>query len=132
MLRVGVRWWLGALLVCWGTVASACAAISSPASFYALRLLLGLFEAGVSPAMWYHLSQLYTPERLTKPFSYMTLGILIANVIGAPLAAGFLSMDGLGGLQGWQWLFLLVCPAAGGRQEAARLHAHAGGGRATC
>lgn len=107
MLRVGVRVWLAFLLVAWGVVASCFALIHNVTSFFVLRLLLGLFEAGATPAMWYSLSQFYPQERIIKPYSFLSMGILLANVLGAPLAAGFLAMDGIGGLRGWQWLFML-------------------------
>lgn len=47
------------------------------------------------------------PCRLTKPFASLTIGILVAQAISGPIAAGFLAMDGVAGLQGWQWLFIL-------------------------
>lgn len=46
-------------------------------------------------------------RRLTRPYMWLTVGILLSQIIGGPLAAGFLAMDGLGGLHGWQWLFML-------------------------
>lgn len=45
--------------------------------------------------------------RITKPFTLLTIGILVAQAVSGPVAAGFLAMNGLGGLKGWQWLFLL-------------------------
>jgi MFS family permease len=46
-------------------------------------------------------------HRITKPFTLLTVGILVAQALSGPVAAGFLAMQGLGGLRGWQWLFLL-------------------------
>ena len=54
-----------------------------------------------------YLKTLLPSSRITKPYAWLTIGILLANILGAPLAAGLLSMDGLCGLQGWQWLFML-------------------------
>ncbi|GBF99609.1 MFS transporter [Raphidocelis subcapitata] len=107
MVRVGFRPWLAFLLVAWGIVAVCFMFISSAWSFYLLRLLLGVFEAGAFPAMWYALSVFFPRRRITKPYAYLTIGIMVANVIGSPLATGLLAMDGLGGLRGWQWLFLV-------------------------
>lgn len=107
MVRVGIRRWLALLLVGWGCVASCFALVHNAASFFALRLLLGVFESGALPAMWWHLSQFLPQERLTKPYMWMTVGVLLAQILGGPLAAAFLSMDGVGGLKGWQWLFVL-------------------------
>lgn len=61
--RVGVRRWLAVLLLGWGTVASCMSLIHAPSSFFALRLLLGMFEAGAVPAMWFHLSTFYPVDR---------------------------------------------------------------------
>jgi MFS family permease len=61
--RVGVRRWLSFLLLGWGTVASCMSLINTPGTFFALRLLLGTFEAGAVPAMWYHLSTFYPADR---------------------------------------------------------------------
>jgi MFS family permease len=47
------------------------------------------------------------PNRVTKPFALLTIGILVAQAVSGPVAAAFLAMNGLGGLHGWQWLFLL-------------------------
>ena len=107
MVRVGFRPWLAFLLTGWGAVAVCFMFISSPGTFYLLRLLLGVFEAGAFPAMWYALSVFFPRKRIIKPYAYLTIGIMAANMIGAPLAAGLLAMDGIGGLKGWQWLFLL-------------------------
>lgn len=63
MLRVGVSRWLAVLIAGWGTVASCFALVRGKPSFYLLRLLLGVFEAGAVPAMWFHLSQFYPKER---------------------------------------------------------------------
>lgn len=61
--RVGVRRWLAFLLLGWGAVATCMSAIHSVGSFFALRLLLGAFEAGAVPAMWYHLSSFFPADR---------------------------------------------------------------------
>eukprot|EP00775_Hariotina_reticulata_P012666 gene12666-12793_t len=107
MLHIGVRPWLAIITLGWGCIASFSAMIHDVISFYILRLLLGAFEAGAVPAMWFHLTQFFPQDRLTKPYTAITVGVLLANVVGAPMAAGFLLLDGLGGLRGWQWLFLL-------------------------
>jgi len=107
VMRVGARIWLSLLLIGWGAVATCSAFITTQGGFYAVRILLGAFEAGAFPGMWYYLSLFYAADRITKPYAWLGIGILLANVLGAPLAAGFLAMDGLAGLHGWQWLFLL-------------------------
>lgn len=61
--RIGVRRWLAFLLLGWGTVAACMSLINSVGSFFALRVLLGTFEAGAVPAMWFHLSSFFPSER---------------------------------------------------------------------
>lgn len=107
MVRVGFRPWLSFLLCAWGVVAVSFMFISSAWSFYLLRLLLGVFESGAFPAMWYALSVFFPRKRITKPYAFLTIGIMVANMLGAPIAAGLLALDGVGGLKGWMWLFLL-------------------------
>ncbi|KAI8463284.1 MAG: major facilitator superfamily domain-containing protein [Monoraphidium minutum] len=107
MVRVGFRPWLAFLLVGWGCVAMSFMFINSRWSFYLCRILLGVFESGAFPAMWYALSVFFPRTRITKPFAYLTIGIMVANMVGSPLAAGLLALNGKGGLKGWQWLFLV-------------------------
>lgn len=61
--RVGARRWLAVLLLGWGTVAACMSLIHNVASFFALRVLLGLFEAGAVPAMWLHLATFFPADR---------------------------------------------------------------------
>jgi ACS family tartrate transporter-like MFS transporter len=61
--RVGVRRWLAFLLLGWGTVAACMSLIHNVASFFALRVLLGFFEAGAVPAMWLHLAAFFPADR---------------------------------------------------------------------
>lgn len=63
MVWVGVRRWLSFLLLGWGIVASCLCFIHDVPSFFALRVLLGVFEAGAVPAMWHHIGQFFPPER---------------------------------------------------------------------
>ncbi|KAI8463282.1 MAG: major facilitator superfamily domain-containing protein [Monoraphidium minutum] len=107
MVRVGFRPWLAFLLVGWGAVATSFMFITSPWSFYLCRILLGVFESGAFPAMWFALSVFYPRKRITKPYAYLTISVMGANMLGAPLAAGLIALDGKGGLKGWQWLFLV-------------------------
>lgn len=96
-----------ALAQAWGLVSAACAAMSGPASFYALRLALGLTEAGAFPGMWYVAGCFYPHDYITLPYSLIEASIAISQILAAPLAAGLLRLGGLGGLAGWRWLFLV-------------------------
>jgi MFS transporter, ACS family, tartrate transporter len=105
--RLGAPRWLGLIIAVWGVTAAAFAFTTGPAMFLALRLLLGAAEAGAFPGIWAHMSRFYTPSQLGSAYSKVATCTALAQVVGAPVAAGILAMDGTLGLRGWQWLFLL-------------------------
>ncbi|GLC52415.1 hypothetical protein PLESTB_000626600 [Pleodorina starrii] len=107
MMRVGAPRWLGLLVTCWGAVAAMFAGVTNPLQFYSLRFLLGAVEAGAFPGMWYYLYLFYPVDQMTVPLSVLEAAVAVANVVSAPLAALLLTMGGVAGLAGWQWLFLL-------------------------
>ena len=88
MVRVGFRTWLAFLLVAWGCVATSFMFITSPTGFYVCRLLLGAFECGAFPAMWFALSVFFPRKR------YGGVGASLARVGGCPACvAGRASHD---------------------------------------
>lgn len=99
--------WMATTVALWGTIAALFAAVKSPAGFLALRFLLGIFEASAFPGMLYYISIFYPKSRTQMPMTAIIAGILVSQCAGAALAAGLLSLDGHGGLAGWQWLFLI-------------------------
>lgn len=105
--RIGARRVIFVLMAVWGLVSASNAFVRGAHSFYALRFLLGAAEAGFSPCMIFYLT-LWFPQnwrgRLTATFCG---AIPIAVIISGPLSGLILGMDGLDGLRGWQWLFLL-------------------------
>ncbi|GLI63121.1 hypothetical protein VaNZ11_006027 [Volvox africanus] len=105
--RLGGPTWLALIITAWGLVACTFAAMRTPGQFYALRLLLGATEAGAFPGMWFVLTTFYPGDMVTFPFSVVEAGISLSHVVAAPLAAACLSLDGVGGMAGWRWLFLL-------------------------
>ncbi|KAK9837559.1 hypothetical protein WJX74_000209 [Apatococcus lobatus] len=107
LVKLGAPFWLSILIVSWGVVATMFAGLNSIPQFYALRLLLGVAESGTFPGMWYHLSTFYAEADIGLAYSYVSVGTAISQVIGAPLAASLLALDGFCGLAGWQWLFLV-------------------------
>ena len=92
---------LSAACIVWGITAASMAAISSPASFYAARLALGLAEAPTYPLIATYLRSFHARDTaVASSYSYVHAATLVASVIGAPLAAGILAMDGVGGIAG--------------------------------
>jgi MFS transporter, ACS family, tartrate transporter len=107
LTHVGARRWICRIMLTWGVISAANAFVDSPMSFYVLRFLLGLAEAGFAPGMIYYLS-LWFPSALRARYaaSYF-VAIPMTNVIGAPISGLLLGLDGMLGLHGWQWLFLI-------------------------
>jgi ACS family tartrate transporter-like MFS transporter len=103
MLRkVGTRLWIGRIMITWGIVAACMMFMHSPRSFYALRFLLGVAEAGM---LLYLTFWFPSHERARAVAKFMTATSL-AGVVGGPVSSALLRLDGVGGLSGWQWLFL--------------------------
>lgn len=107
LARVGARRWIARIMITWGAVSAAMMFTRGPLSFYALRFLLGLAEAGFFPGIIYYLTR-WVParERARTVAAFMT-AVLMAGIIGGPISGALLTMHGVGGLAGWQWLFLL-------------------------
>ncbi|MDB6136579.1 MAG: transporter [Verrucomicrobiales bacterium] len=106
--RVGARIWITRIMVTWGLISSAMMFVKSPASFYALRFLLGVAEAGFFPGIILYLTYWYPPERRGRIVSLLMMALPVAGMVGGPLSGWILkSFDGLHGMAGWQWLFLL-------------------------
>jgi ACS family tartrate transporter-like MFS transporter len=105
--RLGARRSLFIILMAWGAVSASCALVRTTASFYLLRFLLGVAESGFFPGMIFYLT-LWFPKSHRARFlaAFMTAGPL-AFILGAPVSSIILQTDGVAGLSGWQWLFLL-------------------------
>jgi len=107
LARVGARLWIARIMITWGVLSVAMLFVKGPLSYYALRFLLGLAEAGFLPGVIYYLSNWYPSSARARAVSWFMLAIPLAPVIGGPLAGVILGLDGWHGLDGWQWLFLL-------------------------
>ncbi len=107
LMRVGARLWVFRIMLSWGLVSMATAFVRTPAAFYALRFLLGMAEAGFFPGMMLYLTFWFPASARARFNAAFFASILIANIIGSPLSAAILQMNGVAGLHGWQWLFLI-------------------------
>jgi MFS transporter, ACS family, tartrate transporter len=106
--RIGARAWIARILLTWGLISSAMMFVTGPGSFYLLRILLGVAEAGFFPGIIFYLSHWFPArERARAVATFMTAGV-IASLVGNPISGAILQfMDQSGGLAGWQWVFLL-------------------------
>ncbi len=105
--KFGPRRWIGRIMLTWGIVSGLMATVSSPTSFYALRFLLGAAEAGFVPGVVLYLSWWFPERYRIRAVSAFFLAMPLSSVIGGPISTVLLKLDGLGGLAGWQWLFII-------------------------
>jgi ACS family tartrate transporter-like MFS transporter len=107
LVRVGARLWIARIMITWGIISTAMMFVQGPLSFYVLRFLLGVAEAGFLPGILYYLSHWFPSRERARAVSWFMVAIPVSTVIGAPVSGLLLELDGMGGLAGWQWLFLL-------------------------
>jgi len=108
MERVGARRWIARIMISWGVVSVATMFATGPASFYALRFLLGVAEAGFFPGVVLYLTYWYPAQRRARIVALFMSGVAVAGVVGGPLSGAIMAgLAGQAGLHGWQWLFLL-------------------------
>jgi sugar phosphate permease len=106
--RVGARKTFSRILVLWGITSACMLFVRDVPTFYAMRFLLGIFEAGFAPGMIYYLSCWYGPQRMARAIAIVFLAGPIGGVLGAPMSTWLMStLAGTGGLAGWQWMFLV-------------------------
>ncbi|CAG4915812.1 MFS transporter [Paraburkholderia saeva] len=115
--RVGARRTFSRILVLWGITSACMLFVRNVPAFYAMRFLLGVFEAGFAPGMIYYLSCWYGPARMARAIALVFVAGPLGGIVGGPLSAWLMtSLSGVGGLAGWQWMFLvegLPCIALG-------------------
>jgi len=107
LVRVGARRWIARIAITWGAIACAMALVRGPGSFFVLRFLLGVAEAGYVPGVIYYLGGWFPERHRARAMSRFMVGIPLSGVVGGPLGGALLALDGRLGLAGWQWLFLV-------------------------
>ncbi len=105
--RIGAKVWIAFLMVGWGLLSMATMFVTGPTSFYVLRLLLGVMEAGFFPGVILYLTYWFPNHVRGQMMGLFYLGVPLSLILGGPLSGLLLDMPRLGGLQGWQWMFLV-------------------------
>ena len=106
--RAGARLWIARIMVTWGILSSAMMFVSSAKAFYGLRFLVGVSEAGFFPGIILYLTYWYPARRRVRIMALFLTAISATGVVGGPLSGWILkNMNGVNGLAGWKWLFLL-------------------------
>ena len=107
LLRFGARRWLARIMFTWGALAMAMLLVHSRTSFYGMRLLLGVAEAGYFPGAVFFLSLWFPAKERARAISWFYVSLPLASVVMGSVAGALLRLDGRLGLRGWQWLFLV-------------------------
>jgi MFS transporter, ACS family, tartrate transporter len=123
LVRIGPRRWLARIIMSWGAISVALILTHSSTTFFIGRFLLGAAEAGCFPGMAFYLAQWLSPKERAAALGTLGSVAMISGIAGAPAAALLLSLKGVLGLSGWQWLFaveghkpkdeMIVCLAGG-------------------
>jgi ACS family tartrate transporter-like MFS transporter len=107
LARTGARLWIARIMITWGLIAAGMMFVRGPLSFYLLRFLLGIAEAGFFPGIIFYLSEWFPADARARAVARFMTAIPMSGMIGGPISGALLGLDGRFGLAGWQWLFLL-------------------------
>ena len=107
MQKVGARRWICRIMLSWGVVSTSMMFVRSPMSFYALRFLLGVAEAGFFPGIILYLTYWFPCGVRAQVMARFLALSSVLGLAGGPLGGAILTLKGLGGLAGWQWLFIV-------------------------
>ncbi len=110
--RFGARTWIARIMITWGLVSAAFALIGGPTSFLVLRFVLGAAEAGFFPGVILYITYWYPARYRAIMVGIFMVAIPVAGLIGSPMSGAILYMNGVLGLGGWQWVFLLEAAPA--------------------
>src|SRR5271165_6122628 len=107
MEKLGARLWIARIMVTWGLVSGATAFCTGPWSFFFVRFLLGLAEAGLFPGLVLFFTYWFPDRHRARIISGFMLALPVAVAAGAPLSTALLALHGIWGLAGWQWMYIL-------------------------
>jgi ACS family tartrate transporter-like MFS transporter len=107
LVKIGPRKWIARIMISWGIIATCMMFVRGPLSFYALRFLLGVCEAGFFPGMILYLTYWFPSQERARAIAKFMTATSIAGVVGAPISGSLLNLEGYMHLHGWQWLFLV-------------------------
>ena len=107
LMRFGARRWIARIMITWGLLAMAMMFIRTPLQFYVLRFLLGFAEAGFFPGVIFYLAHWFPTAQRGRAVSRFYASAPLSIILMGLISGSLLKLDGLGGLRGWHWLFLL-------------------------
>ena len=112
MYRLGARVWMSRIMITWGIVSACTALVHDATSFYALRVLLGIAEAGFFPGIILFLSNWFPSKVRAQTVGVFYFGFPLALLLGSPVSGVLLDMQNPFGMHPWQWLFIVEGLAA--------------------
>ena len=107
LAKFGARRWIARIMLTWGVLSGAMAFIHGEWSFYIVRCLLGAAEAGFFPGIIFYLTLWFPAAYRARILGYFMAAIPLSSVLGLPVSGALLGMEGVAGLHGWQWLFVI-------------------------
>lgn len=107
MHKFGARIWMTRIMVSWGVVACCQAFVAGPTSFYVIRILLGVAEAGFFPGMLLYMTYWFTKAQRARIVALFMAMVPLSTALGAPAGGLLLKLHGFLGLDGWRWLFII-------------------------
>jgi MFS transporter, ACS family, tartrate transporter len=110
--RVGARTWIARILVTWGIISGCTALAVGQYSFFSIRFLLGLAEAGFFPGIILYLTWWFPSFYRSRIVAIFMAAIPVSNILGSLVSGVILSLHGMWGLTGWQWLFIIEAAPA--------------------
>jgi MFS transporter, ACS family, tartrate transporter len=110
--KVGARRWIARILITWGIISGAMAFVEGAYSFYALRFLLGVAEAGFFPGIILYLSYWFPARNRAAVTAIFMAAAPISVALGSPISTALMELDGLMGMKGWQWMFIMEAAPA--------------------
>jgi ACS family tartrate transporter-like MFS transporter len=107
LYRVGARVWIARVMGTWGLVSAGSAFVTGPHSFYALRFVLGVAEAGFFPGIILYLS-LWFPARFRAIAAAVFMAAApLSTAVGSPISGALMELPKFAGLTNWQWLYII-------------------------
>jgi MFS transporter, ACS family, tartrate transporter len=105
--RYGARQWLAFIMAAWGLASAATAFATGPVSYSVIRFLTGVAEAGFFPGAIFYIATWFPAAVRGRILAWFVVAVPLSLVISGPISTALLQMDGIGGLKGWQWLFII-------------------------
>ena len=105
--RTSARLWIARIMITWGIISGLMATVQGPTSFLVLRFLLGVAEAGFFPGIIFYLTLWFPATYRARAISILYIAVPISNAVASVVSGAILGMDGIWGLAGWQWIFII-------------------------